>query len=599
MIPAQVRPAAPQLGGTQDLAALERSTIVYFDCETTGLAPTQGGLRLLQFFARGVDAPLVLDCWDFDKADWKRLRAFCDQPRSWVAHNAVFDVSWLQEHGVHFFPGRVYCTMLASVLVWNGKPNVRHSLAELFHRITGDDVDKELQRSNWAGEITAEQLLYAANDVRALRQLYSPLTDMLKHANLMRAWSHECAALQAVAQMQRHGLTWDVPRLRELGETLAAEAEQMKADFLAQAQVFMTPGVELNLKSPKQMLRVFTEALGYEPKGPDGRPSTSKPALEPLRGENPVVDAFLSYRRHVKGAQMATALIGHCDEEARTRASYRQLGAETGRFSCVEPNLQQIPRDPRFRACVVARPGYRLVVADYSQMELRLAAVEAKDRVMVEAFCEGQDLHTLTARAIYKVDEPSKAQRQVAKSANFGLLYGAGARGLKNYAATMGIEMTLEEANTIRNTFLELYSGIAAWHKDAAFEQELSAKGCGQWPFVRIRRTRLRRFLKGDANQMTRRLNTVIQGAGAAVLKETLGALWLTLHRTPEEEAVLLATVHDEIIMSVREDAVERWVSILQETMETIEAEWLELGDGRAVPPAADAHSGLTWLDAK
>lgn len=587
------------LGCTQDLAALERSTIVYFDCETTGLAPTKGGLRLLQFFARGAEVPIVLDCWEFGPSDWDRLRAFCGQPRSWVAHNAVFDVSWLQEHGVHFFPGRVYCTMLASVLVWNGKPNIRHSLSELYHRITDEDIDKELQRSDWSGRITAEQLIYAANDVRALRRLYGPLTEMLKHANLMRAWQHECSALQAVAQMQRHGMRWDVPRLTALAQTLTTEAHTLQADFLAAAGAYTTPGVELNLKSPKQMLRVFTEALGYEPKGPDGRPSTSKAALEPLRGENPVVDAFLSYRRRLKGAQMAQALLNHCDTLGRTKASYRQMGAETGRFSAVEPNLQQIPRDPRFRECVVAAPGYQLVVADYSQMELRLAAVEAQDQVMVQAFCDGQDLHTLTARAIYGVDEPDKAQRQVAKSANFGLLYGAGARGLKNYAATMGIDMSLEEANTVRSTFLGLYSGVAAWHKEAAFAQELSAKGCGQWPFVRIRRTRMRRFLKGDANLMTRRLNTVIQGAGAAILKETLSTLWLTLHRTQEDEAVLLATVHDEIIMSVRDDAVERWVGILQETMETVEAEWLELPDGRAVPPAADAHSGSTWLAAK
>ena len=338
-----------------------------------------------------------------------------------------------------------------------------------------------------------------------------------------------------------------------------------------------------SLNSPKQLLHVFTALLGQEPIDANGKASASRQALREYAGDHPVVAQYLAWKRVEKRRQMVESLLKHMAADGFIRASYMQLGADTGRMSCISPNLQQIPRDSRFRACVKAFPGWKLVDADFSQMELRLAAVEAEDQLMIKAFQEGTDLHTLTAMQIYGVSEEdvTKDQRQVAKSANFGLLYGSGARGLRNYAAGMGIQMDLAEAAKIREKFHAAYEGIGGWQRKNALAADAAAANAA----IRIRKSGLRRFLPGEHNKLTTRCNTPIQGAGAAVLKRTLGKLWPLLKKDGEEIVRLAGVVHDEVLLLVREDHAERWALQLAKTMEDAESEWLGV-----VPALAEAH---------
>ena len=289
---------------------------------------------------------------------------------------------------------------------------------------------------------------------------------------------------------------------------------------------------------------------------------------------------------------MAETLLKNLSKDGFIRASYLQMGADTGRMSCMSPNLQQIPRDVRFRAAVQAPTGWRLVVADYGGMEMRLAAAEAQDPLMTRAFQEGKDLHTITAMQIYGVaeDEVTKEQRQIAKSANFGLLYGSGAKGLRNYAATMGIQMDIDEAKEVQEKFHAAYTGIHEWQSENARAADAATNN----PSINIRISGLRRFLPGENNKLTTRCNTPIQGAGAAVLKLTLSKLW-PLPRADGEEVVRLAgVVHDEIILLVVEKHAETWALQLQTIMEECEAQWL--GD---IPPLAEAKVGDSWDQAK
>jgi len=225
-------------------------------------------------------------------------------------------------------------------------------------------------------------------------------------------------------------------------------------------------------------------------------------------------------------------------------------------------------------------------------MELRLAAAEAEDLLMIRAFQDGMDLHTLTAMQIYGVpaEEVTKEQRSVAKSANFGLLYGSGARGLRNYAAGMGIQMDLAEAAEVRDKFHAAYKGISGWQRENAWK----ADSASQFASVRIRHSGLRRFLPGENNKLTTRCNTPIQGAGAAVLKRTLGQLWLYLQRAGEDVVKLAGVVHDEIILLVREDQAEKWANVLKHAMEEAEQKWLD-----DVPALAEAKIGVSWAEAK
>jgi hypothetical protein len=347
-----------------------------------------------------------------------------------------------------------------------------------------------------------------------------------------------------------------------------------------------------NLNSPAQLVKALTGVLGKVPTDADGKPSASRQALRQYAADHAVVARYMEWKRVEKRRQMAESLIQAQSDDGRIRASYMQLGADTGRMSCMKPNLQQVPRDQNFRACVQAPKGKLLVVADFAQMELRLAAAEAKDDTMIAAFQEEKDLHTLTAMEIYGVEEAAvtKEQRQIAKSANFGLLFGSGAKGLREYAGAMGIQMDLEEAHEIREAFHRAYPGISKWQRANAE----AANNSGADAAIFIRKSRMRRLLVGENNKLTTRCNTPVQGAGAAVMKRALGLLWPVLLRCGEMEVKLAGVVHDEVILEVQEGTEEKWAKLLQKAMEKAEALWL--GD---VPALAEAKWGKSWAEAK
>jgi DNA polymerase-1 len=422
-----------------------------------------------------------------------------------------------------------------------------------------------------------------------------------------------------MAQLWRTGLPFNKESLEKLIEDLDIEHHEVGEKFIEDFDAALPEGHKLcrgidgkllyqtkpgakgkkvdpnvfNLNSPAQLLKKFTALLGEAPMdAKNGKPSASKLALQEYVGDHKVVADYLRWKRVEKRRQMAETLLKNLSADGFIRASYMQMGADTGRMSCMSPNLQQIPRDQRFRACVQAPEGYKFVVADYGQMELRLAAAEAKDSLMTQVFQQGKDLHTITATQIYGVgeDEVTKEQRQVSKSANFGLLYGSGAKGLRNYAAAMGIQMDLDEAAEVREKFHAAYKGISAWQRKNARDADAAKDN----PSIRIRISGLRRFLPGENNKLTTRCNTPIQGAGAAVLKLTLGKLWPLLHADGEDVVRLAGVVHDEIILLVAEEHADTWALQLQSVMEECEAKWL--GE---IPPLAEAKVGDSWDQAK
>jgi DNA polymerase I len=606
------------LQGIEHLHTLFNATTVAFDCETTGLQPVYGGLRLLQLAALD-RMPVVIDCWDLEDHHWQDLEEFFSIKRYWLAHNAVFDLGWLQEH--ELYPeGDVLCTMLASRILTNGLPNLKHGLQHVVKRYLKLEISKEEQRSDWSGDLTHNQLDYAAYDVELLTQLDGPINQRMAEGNLHKAWFLECKALPTMAQLWRTGMPFQRDELEQLHQDLAADNERLGEAFIDTLDEALPEGKKLprdpdgtfnlrskpegsvragtkkqagfNLNSPKQLLDVFTTLIGVVPVDNTGKPSASRAALREYVGDHRVVAEYLAWKRVEKRRQMVEALLKHLGSTGFIKASYMQLGADTGRMSCIGPNLQQIPRDSRFRACVKAPAGWKLVVADYAQMELRLAAAEAEDPLMIRAFQDGLDLHTVTAMQIYGVseDEVTKEMRQISKSANFGLLYGSGARGLRNYAAGMGVQMDLAEAGEIRAKFHAVYTGISRWQRENAAQANRHRSDAA----IRIRNSGLRRILPGDYNSLTVRSNTPIQGAGAAVLKRTLGKLWPLLKADGEEVVRIAGVVHDEVILLVREEHADVWCHQLAAVMQDAEAEWLG-----PVPPLAEAKAADSWVDAK
>jgi DNA polymerase-1 len=207
-------------------------------------------------------------------------------------------------------------------------------------------------------------------------------------------------------------------------------------------------------------------------------------------------------------------------------------------MACDHPNLQNIPRSGPLRSYIRAPKGRVFVIADYSQIELRIAAKTSGDQEMLAAYAEGRDLHTLTAQSLTGREDICKDDRKLAKAVNFGLLYGMGAQGLRSYALrSYGVEMSLEEASLYRRRFFETYPGLKRWH-----ERERRAWQCGD---TETRTLSGRR--RTDVQRLTDRLNAPVQGTGADGLKLALALLWERRGVCPGVVPVLVC--HDEVVV--------------------------------------------------
>jgi DNA polymerase-1 len=243
--------------------------------------------------------------------------------------------------------------------------------------------------------------------------------------------------------------------------------------------------------------------------------------------------------------------LQHVASDGRVYAQWVQLGSRAGRMSCRDPNMKQLPRGEH-RRCVRPPAGKILVKADYSQIELRIAALVADERRMVEAFRRGEDLHVLTAQRVLGIKEVTKAQRQLAKAVNFGLLYGMGAKGFQVYArSNYGVAMTPEEARSYRNAFFRAYPGLARWHRSQPDGE------------VETRTLTGRRRL--GVSRFTEKLNTPVQGTGADGLKLALALLWERRGQCPG--AVPVLAVHDEIVVEADHGQAESAAAWLKQAM--------------------------------
>ncbi|MGA1695114.1 MAG: DNA polymerase, partial [Burkholderiaceae bacterium] len=310
-----------------------------------------------------------------------------------------------------------------------------------------------------------------------------------------------------------------------------------------------------NVNSTQQVLKYLNQ-IGLDPRDPKtGKPTTDKKVLRPL-ADNPVVYALLAYKRAEKRRSMIQSWLDkNIEGDGRIHARFAPLQTGTGRFSCSAPNLQQVPRETYIRDCFVAADGFELVVMDVKNMEMGVACSEpiANETLMQQALREGVDLHTLTAHLIFNVslEEVGKDERQRAKSCNFGLLYGSGAPGLKDYFASFGNAITYDEAVAFREAWLKAYPAMASWHGWAK-----NQVGRGEVRMIDGRR----RWLVGDMARPTVLLNNIVQGTAASIVKQTMVGVWPRL----PEKARLIAQVHDELIVEAPEGTGEEVLELMK-----------------------------------
>ena len=533
---------------------LQTRNAIGLDTETTDLDPYLSRLRLIQL-ATG-DAVYIIDVNHFAEGDMKLsdalapLRRLLTSPRPIkIAHNAKFDAKFIK-HNLGVDIVGLFDTLLASQLVSAGDIEERHGLEAIAGRYLNEAVDKTERLSNWEFELSESQLQYAARDAAVLLPLREKLIDRIKALSLIQCAQLEFECVMPVVDLELTGFYMNKERwLEQLaivekkrGE-VANELQEMLGEGVAQASLFGPPRANINLDSQQQVTEALTR-LGIPL--PD---STRNWKLQPLAAQYPVVEKLLEYRTMQKAltsyGQNMIEFIS--PKTGRLHADFRQIGAPTGRFACTNPNIQQVPHAVEYRRCFMGYPeARRLVIADYSQIELRILAEFSGDESFINAFRSGADLHKVTAAQVFNVsqDQVTKEQRDFAKRLNFGVVYGIGAQ---RFSMMTGLGQT--ESEDVLRKYFATYRKLDSYLKESA-NRAVSEKQ------ARTASGRLVKFNYDPSDRqqvsMTQRngKNAPIQGTSADILKRALRLLSDELRDT---SAQIVNIIHDEIVVEVNE----------------------------------------------
>ena len=404
--------------------------------------------------------------------------------------------------------------------------------------------------------------LYASEDAWMTYKLYYFLEDKLSNELKNTANEVEFVFINTLISMEKKGIKIDIPFFEILLTDVNSTIEKLTSE------IYTLCGSEFNINSPKQLGVILFEELELK-KGKKTKTgySTDEKVLNSLIGEHPVIKKLLEYRESYKlrSTYIEPLLkLAKLDDKARIYSSFLQTGTTTGRLSSKNPNLQNIPvRTPlarKIREGFIARDGYKLVSIDYSQIELRLLAHFSHDKALIDAFNNDKDIHLETAIKIFGNDK-AKEKRSIAKTINFGLLYGMGSRKLSQ---TLGI--SIDEAKEYIQSYFKSFSTVKNF-LDSIIE---GAKNDG---FVKTILDRKRIFDYESANAFVKAsydresVNTLFQGSAADLIK-------LSMNKFEKEligdEALMLLQVHDELIFEVKEQKLDEFIPYAKELMENI-----------------------------
>ena len=572
---------------------LSSQPAIGLDTETTDLDPYTSRLRLIQLAAP--DGVRIIDLDAFSNGDAARsevfepLRQLLAAPKPIkIAHNAKFDAKFIK-HNLGGELGGLFDTLLASQLVGAGDIEERHGLDTVASRYLNQVVDKSERLSNWNFELSEAQLEYAARDAAILLPLREKLIERLRSDSLIRCAQLEFECVMPVVDIELAGFYMHKDRwLEQLAlvekrrEELAEQLQEVLAEESMQGSLFGGPSrQEINLDSHQQLTQAL-QRLGIPV--PE---STRNWKLQPLAAQYPVVEKLLEYRT----VQKALTSYGHNVVElinpvtGRLHADFRQIGAPTGRFACTNPNIQQVPHATEYRRCFSGHPENRkLVIADYSQIELRILAEFSNDTAYMDAFNSGADLHKVTAAQVFNVavDQVSKDQRDFAKRLNFGVVYGLGPQ---RFALMTGT--TVPEAENLLRKYFATYKGLDTYLREAAnraVRDKQARTGSGR--LVRFR------YDEQDRQQisMTQRngKNTPIQGTSADILKRALRLLNDDLRNTT---ARIVNIIHDEIVVEADADQAEEIAARVERAMVAAGQEYLQ-----TVPVKVETEIADEWV---
>lgn len=588
---------------------LEAVSKLCLDTETTGLQASVSKLRLLQLCdATPHVADRTIYVFDLFKVKpTKELKDLIESRDLLVIHNANFDMQFLYSIGVDF-KNKIFDTFVAERVLRAGfkekkvspkanKPyfaDLSCSLKAVAQRRLGLELDKEQRLTDWSTpELTFEQVEYSATDVDVLPAIAAEQLAELKEEALLEIYAIESKCIRPVSKMCYTGFRVDINKLNELKNRIEKELDIKTAEFLKALDEKLPEGnklprdsggeialgkrakKEFNPGSTAQVTTAFNLCgIAVPVDETSGKPTLNQIALSEFDSDDEVLNLYRERTKIETQLEHAVKLLDNINPVTlRIHSFYNQVGANSGRFTCSGAargtktkkkttygvNLQQVPRSKAFRECFIASEGYSLIIADYSQMELRLLAELADIPQMQDAYNSDIDLHTLTASLINncEIDEVTKLQRQQAKGANFGFIYGLGFRKFKTYAAaSFNVHLSLSESKVLRSKFHNAYPRLREWHRERGALVE------DGWCYTRTAMGR-RRLLSYDDSRMTIAANTLIQGTGADCLKVALGNLGEYLN----DDVRLIAVVHDECVLEVKEGLEELWLERLEQIM--------------------------------
>ena len=572
---------------------LTTQPVIGLDTETTELDPFTSRLRLIQLAAP--DRVYIFDFDHLTNGDAARseelspLRRILEAPRPIkIAHNAKFDAKFIK-HNLGVELGGLFDTLLASQLVGAGDIEERHGLETVASRYLNESVDKSERLSNWNFELSEAQLEYAARDAAVLLPLREKLIERLKSNSLVKCAQLEFECVMPVVDIELAGFYMHKDRwLEQLGIVekrrieLAEQLQEVLAEESSQGSFFGGPQRDdINLDSHQQLTQALNR-LGIPV--PD---STRNWKLQPLAAQYPIIGTLLEYRTVQKAltsyGENMIELINPVTR--RLHADFRQIGAPTGRFACTNPNIQQVPHAIEYRRCFSGHPeGRKLVIADYSQIELRILAEFSGDRGFIDAFNSGADLHRVTASQVFNapLDQVTKEQRDFAKRLNFGVVYGIGAQ---RFAMMTG--MSTPDAENVLRRYFGTYRQLDSYLREAA-NRAVSERQ------ARTASGRLVRFRydENDRQQisMTQRngKNTPIQGTSADILKR---ALKLLKDELSDTSARVVNIIHDEVVVEADADEAEGIAKKVERAMVAAAQEYV-----KTVPVKVETEIADEWV---
>ena len=585
------------------IEAMKKASYISFDTETTSLDYMNAELVGVSIALKPNEAFYIPINHNYEGVEkqleehfvLEALKPFLESdeiPK--IGHNLKYDRHILQNLGIDL-KGKLLDTMLFSYV--NNSTITRHNLDAVSKRYLNinptsyEDVAgkgaKQIPFSEVSIEVASE---YASEDADISLKLYEHIEPLVqKETKLAKLYSEiEGPLIYTLGDIERNGVLIDSEKLNEQSKELEAKILKLEK------KVQKSAGEDFNLGSPKQLQEILYEKLGLPviKKTPKGQPSTAESVLQELSLDFPIVQEILSYRAISKLKSTYTDKLPKMvnSNTGRVHTSYHQAVTATGRLSSSDPNLQNIPirseEGRRIREAFIAPDGYKILAADYSQIELRIMAHLSRDQGLMDAFAKGQDIHQATAAEIFStnIDEVTANQRRSAKAINFGLIYGMSAFGLSKQ-----LQITRAEAQNYIEQYFDRYPQV----KHYMDETKQSAKKMGYVETVFGRRLYLADIESSNyqRRQYAERsaINAPMQGTAADLIKMAM----ILLHQKIREEsfeAKIIMQVHDELVIEVNENQSDELSEITTSVMSEISKLDVDL--------KVDADIGNNWDEA-